>query len=111
WLLHYHLVSINEASIYSLVFNEFRKQRIEFTKLQLRSFLVNKCIELGEKHSTNSIDTDIGVFLKNYLMPNSEDGRKSIEDQYSSLLIDLDLINKFKNPGFNENEWFKIESK
>ena len=31
WLLHYHLVKTNKASIYNLVFNEFRKERIDFT--------------------------------------------------------------------------------
>jgi len=110
WLLHYELISKEEASIYSLVFNEFRKQRIEFTKSHLQSFLENKCIELGESHSLNSIDTDIGVFIKNYVTPDSTDGRKSIEDLYSSLLIDLDLVKKFNNPGLNDNEWYKIES-
>lgn len=110
WLLHYQLVKNAEASIYSLVFNEFRKQRLEFTKSQLKTFLINKCDEVGESHSPNSIDTDIGVFLKSYVKPDSEDGRKSIEDQYSSLLIELNLVKKFSNPGLNENEWYKIES-
>ena len=110
WLLHYKLISKEEASIYSLVFNEFRKQRIEFTKDHLKKFLENKCTEEGESHSLNSIDTDIGVFLKSYLTPDSEDGRKSIEDQYSALLIDLDLVKKFNNAGFNDKDWYKIES-
>jgi hypothetical protein len=110
WLLHFHLVKQNQASIYSLLFNEFRKQRIEFTKSQLKNFLINKCNELGEKHSPNTIETDIGVLLKNYVKPDLNDGRKSIEDQYSSLLIDLDLIKRFTNTGINGNEWYRIES-
>ena len=68
WLLHYQLISNAEASIYSLVFNEFRKQRIEFTKSHLKNFLLNKCNEKGENHSPNSIDTDIDVFFKNYMV-------------------------------------------
>lgn len=110
WLLHYHLVKKNEASIYSLVFNEFRKQRIEFTKDQLKTFLLNKCDEKEESHSPNSIDTDIGVLFKTYVKPESVEGRKSIEDQYSSLLIELDLIKRFKNTGVGKNEWYTIQS-
>jgi hypothetical protein len=33
WLLHYNLVTENIASIYSIVFNEFRKQQVEFNDL------------------------------------------------------------------------------
>jgi hypothetical protein len=93
-----------------LLFNEFRKQRIEFTKTQLKNFLINKCNDAGESHSPNSIDTDIGVLLKTYVKPSTNDSRQSIEDQYSSLLIELDLIKKFTNAGMNENQWYKIES-
>ena len=32
WLLHYQLVKNNFASIYSIIFNEFRKEKLFFTK-------------------------------------------------------------------------------
>src|SRR5690606_11188979 len=35
WLLHYQLIKNERASIYSLVFNQFRRERIEFTKEHL----------------------------------------------------------------------------
>lgn len=39
WILHYLLIKSNRASIYNLVFNDFRKERIDFTKTQLLNFL------------------------------------------------------------------------
>lgn len=110
WLLHYKLIKKSEASIYHLVFNRFRKQRIEFTKEHLFNFLVNECERLDENHSPNSIEKDVGVFLKSYVTPEQEKKRDKIEDRYSSLLIDLNLVKKFKNYGTQESEWHKIES-
>ncbi len=110
WLLHYHLVKTSESSIYDLVFNKFRKQRIEFTKDQLANFLISECERRDENHSPNSIDTDVGVFLKSYVTPKKEKGKDKIEDRYSSLLIDLNLVRKFENYGTEDREWYKIES-
>lgn len=110
WLLHYKLVKKSEASIYHLVFNRFRKQRIEFTKEQLFNFLVSECERLDENHSPNSIEKDVGVFLKSYVTPEQQKKKDKIEDRYSSLLIDLNLVKKFKNYGTQESEWYKIES-
>lgn len=110
WLLHYKLVKKSESSIYHLVFNRFRKQRIEFTKDHLFNFLVNECERVDETHSPNSIEKDVGVFLKSYVTPNQEKKKDNIEDRYSSLLIDLNLVKKFENYGTNESEWYKIES-
>ena len=39
WLLHYRLVTTGNATLYSLFFNEFRKERIEFTKEQLQKHI------------------------------------------------------------------------
>jgi len=111
WLLHYLIVSRNRASIYHLVFNKFRKHRIEFTKDHLISFLLNHCEEKGESHSPNTIETDTGVFLKTYVRPKSKDGETNIEDLYSSLLIELNLIKEIENTGAGkEDTWYKIES-
>jgi hypothetical protein len=110
WLLHYKLVKKSESSIYHLVFNRFRKQRIEFTKDHLFNFLVNECERVDETHSPNSIEKDVGVFLKNYVTPDQEKKKDNIEDRYSSLLIDLNLVKKFENYGTDESEWYKIES-
>lgn len=115
WLLHYKLVSKSSksttvGSIYDLVFNKFRKHRIEFTKDHLKNFLIGECEEMGESHSPNTIETDIGVFLKNYVRPSGKDDKRKIEDHYSSLLIDLDIVKNFENHGADGTDWYKIES-
>lgn len=110
WLLHYLLVNKSRASIYHLVFNRFRRHRIEFTKEHLKNFLISRSHEEGESHSPNTIETDIGVFLKSYVRPRSKEGKGNIEDQYSSLLMELDLVKEIENLGTSKGNWYKIES-
>jgi hypothetical protein len=110
WLLHYKLVKASKASIYHLVFNRFRKQRIEFRKSHLKNFLINECDRLNETHSPNTIDKDVGIFLKSYVAPEPGQNKDYIEDHYASLLIDLNLVKKIENYGTGETEWYKIES-
>ena len=106
WLLHYHLVTTNKASIYHLFFNYFRKQRIEFSKQHLMNYLISECNHREEKYSENTIETDIGVLLKNYIRPNLKESSKDIEDSYSSLLIELDLI----KPIIDRKDWFECRN-
>ena len=114
WLLHYKLVSRDEASIYNLVFNKFRKHRIEFKKHHLINFLISECERLDENYSPNSIEKDVGVFLKSYVAPDPKEGKKNIEDHYASLLIQLSLVKKIENyvgDKFElDKDWYKIES-
>lgn len=111
WLLHYLLISQDHANIYNLIFNRFRKHRIEFTKEHLKSFLINHCEEEGESHSPNTIETDVGVFLKTYIRPQAKNKKKNIEDLFSSLLIELNLVKEIENTGANKRDsWYKIES-
>ncbi len=107
WLLHYHLIIKGKATLYSLFFNEFRKERIEFTKEQLLSFLKRKCEEGSFSVSLNSINADIDVFIKMYLR--SKGKIRNIEDDFSGLLIDFDLLQEFDKSG--KELWYKIESK
>jgi hypothetical protein len=76
--------------------------------------LISECELLDEKHSPNSIETDVGVFLKSYVAPDPKDGKKNIEDQYASLLIELNLVKKIENyvgDKFEiDKDWYKIES-
>lgn len=106
-LLHYNLVKKGRASIYNLVFNEFRKERIEFTKDHLHSFIKKQCDNTNSKYyNVNTVKKDINVFFRNYL-PIS--GLKSnIEEDFSALLLDLNLIESFKSDGI---DWYKIEGK
>lgn len=90
WLLHYLLVSSKEATLYNITFVQFQKERKAFDKEQLVNFVKRLMIEDGKDKvfNVNTTKKDVGVLLQNYAQPYRA---KSFED-YSSLLIDLDLI-------------------
>lgn len=110
WLLHYYLVKTNKASIYNLVFNEFRKERIDFTKEQLLNFCLRKSKEYeSNTDNKNTIDKDVNVFLRTYVQP-QKDEKVDIEDDFSAVLIDLDLIKHYKQQVDSTMvHWYKIE--
>lgn len=113
WLLHYNLIKKNKASIYSLLFNEFRKERVDFTKEQFHSFLKRKCNgdNADVKYNENTITTDINVLLKNYSKPDSKN-RIEIEDVFSNMFLDLDLISDYKKRNIEGHliDWYRVES-
>jgi len=114
WLLHYKLVGTNKASIYNLFFNQFRKGRTDFTKEQFLSFI--KRILDAEKlkgFNANTISSDISVFLRSYLKPQYKESKIDIEEDFSSLMIDLDLISSYKaeNSEGKLVDWYHIENK
>lgn len=106
WLLHYMLVTTEQASIYSLVFNEFKKQRMEFNREQLLTFLERKCRSNDVHFHVNSLKKDIGVLLNNYTTPEKS---KGIEDDFSGLLYELNLVQRLEKYG--QLHWYKIENK
>lgn len=113
WLLHYHLIKTNKASIYNLFFNDFRKERFEFTKEQFLHFIKRKVYEENQSNVYNekTINSDINVFVRNYLKPGLKERKSDIEDDYARLLIDLDLIHKSREKSGREAiEWHKVES-
>lgn len=109
WLLHYHLIKENSASIYSLVFNEFRKKRIEFNKSHLQNFLKGKCEETKTNYTEATIQRDITVFLRNYVKP--QRANKNLEDFFSGIFIELNLIEQLQKYDEKETEWYRIENK
>ena len=109
WLLHYHLVKENFASIYSLVFNEFRKKRIEFNKGHLQNFLKAKCEETKTNYTEATIQRDITVFLRNYVKPHK--ANKNLEDYFSGIFIELNLIEQLLKYDEKESDWYRIENK
>lgn len=109
WLLHYFLVKTNRASIYSLVFNEFRKERREFNQAQLERFINRKCVESNNTTSPKSIQRDINVFLKNYIRPRHS--KKNIDENFSAILIDLGLIQELATADSGTGLWYAIASK
>lgn len=92
WLLHYLLVKTEHASLYSLVFNDFRRLRPEFKADQLDSYIARYCSENElSSYNTNTVGRDIRVLLNNYLPP-SINKKSDIEDSFAGLLFELRLI-------------------
>jgi len=92
WLLHFMLVYTNEATLYNWTFMKFQRERKQFDRLQLLSFVKREMTEAGKIKifNENTMKKDIGILLQNYVLPKSD---KSFED-FSSLLIDLNLIHQ-----------------
>lgn len=92
WLLHYSIVSLNIASIYDIVFTGLRLNKIEFTRTDVQNYIEMTCRTVSQMNAYNerTVRKDIGVLLQNYVYPTDS---KNIED-YSNLLIGLDLIRK-----------------
>lgn len=94
WLLHYHLVKRGYASIYSFVFNELRKEKIEFTKDNFIGYLKRKSeTEKSFPFSEKTLLEDFSVMSKMYLRSNAQN--KDKEDSFSGLLTELDLIKSY----------------
>lgn len=90
WLLHFLLVSNKIASIYSIIFIDYQRERKEFTRNELQTYIRRKCSISEQKnvYNENTVKKDIGVLLKNYVSPKD---LRTIED-FSALLISLNLI-------------------
>ena len=97
WLLHFHLIFCGEASIYNLFFCDFQREHSSFQREQIANYIKIRLIENGTPSifNKNTITKDIGVLLLNYVLPRKS---QSNED-YSSLLIDLELIRQNSEGG------------
>lgn len=91
WLLHYFLLSKKVASLYHLTFLDFQREKREFDRDQLLSFIRRKCNVPEQKnvYNENTVKKDIGVLLHNYVTPSE---LRSNED-FSAIFLDLGLIN------------------
>lgn len=106
WLFHYLLVTTRRSSIYPIVFNQFRKERIEFSKRELVDYLRIYCNFQDVTVHESSLERDADVFLHNYFHKPSL--KNSIEETMSGILQELDLVEYVgKNEG---KEVYKIES-
>ena len=91
WLLHYHLVTQNIASTYNLIFNEYRRERIEFTKDNFLSFISRKADSLNiSQFNINTVTKDFEVLSKMYIRTSSQNQDK--EDTFSGILTELNII-------------------
>jgi hypothetical protein len=87
WLLHYQIISKGFASIYDIVFNDFRKQKPEFTKEHFLAYVKNQKINVNDA----TLSKDFDALMKTYLSKGKE-----AEDNYEGLLTDLGIIEEIK---------------
>lgn len=91
WLLHYQLVKNGFASTYSIVFNELRKEKIEFTKDNFISYIKRKSeTEKSFQFNQKTLQEDFSVLTKMYLRSDAQS--KDREDSFSGLLTELSLL-------------------
>lgn len=106
WLLHYQLVKSGFASTYSIIFNELRREKVEFTKDNFLSYVKRKAEEgKGAQINEKTVAEDFSVMLKMYLRPDAQ--VKDKEDSFSGLLSELNLIKSFSK---GKDELFLIEN-
>ncbi|TCC94176.1 DUF4007 family protein [Pedobacter frigiditerrae] len=109
WLLHYSAIKNEKLFIFYTFFNQFLKEKNEFTRPQLISFLKRKTEEAGLKHfSDKTYEADVNVFLRTYNRAN--DGKADIEEETANLLVELNLIRPFNKIDIqgNNQQWFKV---
>ncbi len=105
WLLHYQLVKTGHASIYSIIINQLRKEKLYFTKETFVNFIrriseANSDLSFNE----NTVAKDFIVFTNTY---KNDTESKSIEDSYQGVLSELDFL---KTMGSGKNLQFFIEN-
>ncbi len=90
WLLHYNLVKKNYATLYNGVFNELRKEKLEFTKDHFLNYIKYKYSYLSDfRHTQNTIESDFGVFTKMYV---GDPESKDKEDIITGIMTELGLV-------------------
>lgn len=105
WLLHYQLVKNCFASIYPIIFNEFRKEKLFFNK----ETFVNYVKRIGETNpdlnfNENTVAKDFIVFVNLY---KSDPDSKYVEDSFSGIFSEIELL---KTTGKGKDEQFFIEN-
>jgi hypothetical protein len=109
WILQYLICKKKYASIFELIFKDYFKERVsnEFSENQIINFLQRKINENKQRDvSENTLRTDFKVFLRSYL--SNDKSTKTIEDDYNSPLLELNLINALDRKLNGEDVVFKI---
>lgn len=106
WLLHFNIVFSMEATLYNMFFCGVQRERTQFDREQVITYVKLKMAEMGKQNTfnVNTVKKDIGVLLQNYTLPRKP---QSNED-FSSLLIDLDLIRQNSE---GKSFYFNVEGK
>ncbi len=90
WLLHFNLVFNQEATLYNMFFCGLQRERVRFEREQVITYVKLRMAEAGKMtlFNANTVKKDVGVLLQNYTLPR----KPQTNEDFSSLLIDLDLI-------------------
>lgn len=95
WLLHHRLVRKGFATTYSLIFNELRKERIEFSKNTFVKFVQMKSeSDFYYAFNKNTVGSDFEVFVKLYM--GNDSNSKDKEEIVSGIFPDLGLLRKIE---------------
>jgi hypothetical protein len=105
WLLHYQLVKSGIASMYSIIINELRKEKLFFNKETVVNYIKrisenNPLLNFNEK----TVAKDFIVFANLY--KNDTEGN-DIEESYSGILSEIELL---KSEGKGKYEQYFIEN-
>ena len=106
WLLHFHLVFNQNATLYNLFFCNFQKGHDQFGRDQVVTYIKLDMIEANKQSlfNENTVKKDVAVLIQNYALP-----RKSLSNEdYSSLFIDLDLVRQNSE---GKGYYFNIDGK
>lgn len=109
WLLHYSAIKNEKLYLFNTFFNEFTKERSEFTKDHLINFMKRKTeSEEVRLFSDKTYEADANVFLRTYLRSN--DGKVDLEDETANLLVELNLLTDFykENTAGKTVQWFRM---
>ena len=90
----------DRASIYRIIFTELRRKKPEFSRQHFYNYVVDK----GDKTTEGTLKNDFSVFCRNYL----NDSTKSVEEGFSGLLSDLNLLREIK---VEKGSVYNIENK
>lgn len=106
WLLHFNLVFSEESTLYKMFFCGVQRERTHFEREQVLTYVKLRMVEVNKMtlFNANTVKKDIGVLLQNYALPRKA---QSNED-FSSLLIDLDLIRQSSE---GKGYYFNVDGK
>lgn len=107
WLLHYQLVKTHYASIYNIIFGNFRREKTLFNKDTYISYLhkLNENGELGTLNE-NTLTSDFSVFARMYSGFSENDGA-NLEELNSKFFSELNLLNTNKVPSEHDPNKFE----
>ena len=105
WLLHFNLV-FSKATLYNMFFCGVQRERTHFEREQVLTYVKLRMAEEGKISffNHNTVRKDIAVLLQNYVLPR----KPQTNEDFSSLLIDLDLIRQSSE---GKGYYFNVDGK